>query len=67
MREICAAAGANVSAINYHFGGKAALYREVIRQAYETSRSTPMPSLATSREPDAALEAWIGWYVERSV
>lgn len=67
MREICAAAGVNVSAINYHFGGKAALYREVVRQAYETSRSMPMPSLAAHDNPDAALEVWIEWYVGRSI
>lgn len=56
-----------MSAINYHFGGKAALYREVVRQAYEASRSMPMPSLACHADADAALEAWIAWYVGRSI
>lgn len=33
LREICAAAGANNAAINYHFGGKRELYLEALRAA----------------------------------
>jgi len=35
VTQICAAAGANVAAINYHFGGKRSLYREVVRAAIQ--------------------------------
>lgn len=34
VRDICAAAGANVAAINYHFGSKQNLYHEVIREQF---------------------------------
>lgn len=34
VREICAEAGANVAAVNYHFGGKDALYAEVLKAVF---------------------------------
>lgn len=34
VAEICAGAGANVAAVNYHFGGKEQLYAEVWKRAF---------------------------------
>jgi AcrR family transcriptional regulator len=55
VRDIAASAGANLAAINYHFGGKEQLYVEVLRdQARRLIGRHPLPA-AVPPEPSAVM------------
>ncbi|WP_084196826.1 CerR family C-terminal domain-containing protein [Solimonas soli] len=58
VRDIAERAGANVAAINYHFGGKEALYLEVLRhQAGERIERYPFADAAQLAGAEQALRA----------
>jgi TetR/AcrR family transcriptional regulator, regulator of cefoperazone and chloramphenicol sensitivity len=50
VRDITAAAGCNVAAVNYHFGGKESLYHEMFRRRLATLREQRTAGLRRALE-----------------
>jgi AcrR family transcriptional regulator len=61
VREICHRAGANVAAVNYHFGDKETLYTEVLRysQARALEKYPPLLNIGPAATPEEKLRAFI--------
>lgn len=58
IADICGQAGANVASVNYYFGDKANLYREVWRHALE-NLEPPISAEASSASPEARLREFV--------
>ncbi len=67
VREICDAADANVAAVNYHFGGKEALYAEVVAHVLRgrTERFPMDGGLAEAAPPEERLRAFVRCFLCR--
>lgn len=61
VREICARAGANVAAINYHFGSKENLYAELLKSVFDEAvrRHPPDMGLPPEAPAERRLEAFV--------
>jgi AcrR family transcriptional regulator len=68
-RRIAADAGLNLATVAYHVGGKADLYREVMRRAHEAERAVVTTALAdfardAAAAPAAAVTAFVDRYLD---
>lgn len=62
VREICRRAGANIAAVNYHFGDKEKLYAQVLRHAHSRALEKYPPLLGVA--PDAPAETKLRAFVQ---
>ena len=66
VRDICAAAGANVAAVNYYFGDKRRLYIESVKHAHEERvRQVPQPDWSPGTPAAVKLRDFVGNLLER--
>jgi TetR/AcrR family transcriptional regulator, regulator of cefoperazone and chloramphenicol sensitivity len=67
VRAICKEAGSNVAAVNYHFGDKLGLYRELIGSVAEGMNDGKISALESGagRPPEEQLRAYIRGFLHQ--
>jgi AcrR family transcriptional regulator len=67
VRQICERAGANIAAVNYHFGDKEKLYRAVLKSTLQTAiaKYPPDYGLPARATPEQRLRVFIRSFLLR--
>jgi TetR/AcrR family transcriptional regulator, regulator of cefoperazone and chloramphenicol sensitivity len=67
VRQICERAGANIAAVNYHFGDKGELYRAVLKETYQAAlKKYPADyGLQPGATPEQRLRAFVHSFLLR--
>ena len=66
VRDICARAGVNVAAVNYHFGDKLGLYTDVLSNSSGAAAQDKIrAAVSISKSPEEALRAFVRGMLEK--
>ena len=65
IREITAAAGANLGAVTYHFGSKQELYNQVVAEAVEPLAAAVTSAISSQADVMARIAALVRAYFEQ--
>ncbi len=65
VRSICRRAGANVAAINYHFGDKEQLYHQAVVEAHRCGLGEPIATGPGCGRPEDQLRAFVRQFLEQ--